>query len=131
MYKGNSRALQRAHGVGRISAATMPGDALPPPETLELPEALQEKARLQGEVARIENQLTAAKRGNWAEAQALGQRKASIQGRLSAVNARIKQLNRADDDRMWRLAVSEVCPELYDRLVERKIALSLAARGQK
>jgi len=131
MYKGNSASLQRAHGVHRVAAAPAPGDCLTDVEQMDLREALAEKARLQAEIARVENELIAAKRRGLHEAAALGQRKSSIQGRLSAVNARIKALNHSIGENLWRKAVSELCPEKFEAVIARVVELGKVARGQK
>jgi hypothetical protein len=113
MYKGAAEGLRRATGVHRIApqAGYIADDRLPELEAMSLAELVDEKVRLNHELARYETEIGVAKRGRSRELISLCHGKASIEHRLSALNDRIKILRRICIDDCWRQAVREICPD--------------------
>lgn len=122
MYKGTSASLQRAHGVRHIASqqGAMAEDYLDEPASMDMGELLDERARLLLAIARVENEMGAARRaGHRREAGVLANAKKPVEFRLSEVNDRIKLLRRIDRDRLWRLALTEICPDKVEAVTAR------------
>lgn len=114
MYKGTSQSLQRSHGVRLIAPQKgyIADDYLPDAETAPLPELVDERQRLLHELARCENEISAAKRaGHKRLSGGIGHRKASICERLGVINDRIKLLRQINRSELWRQAIAEICPD--------------------
>jgi hypothetical protein len=122
MYKGNSASLQRAHGVHLIAPqkAALAEDYLDEPASMDLGALLDERGRLMQVIARVENEMSAARRlGRSRQAKEIATAKKPIEYRLGEVNDRIKLLRRIDRDRLWREAVAELCPDMADAVSAR------------
>lgn len=132
MYKRNSQSLQRAHGVHRImsNALGMGDSIITSLDDMTLAQAVDEKSRLQFELARCENDLLAAKRAKHKrEAKEAGRRKGAIEHRIGALNDLIKQSRRQSASNQWRQAIQEVCPEKADAIEAKFCELSAGGHG--
>ncbi len=126
MYKGNSQSLQRAHGVHLIAPQkdSAGDDVLNDLAAMSQEELVAEQARLKFELARMENEISAAKRAGQVKlTHGLGHRKASIQNRLQPVTARIRLLVRMRTNDLWRQAVREICPDHAEAVEARFVEL--------
>lgn len=116
MYKGAGERLQLRHRVSRplptggyIGDVADETDILPPAAALTMEQAKAEKAQLAAEIQQAEQEITIA-RGQDRErlARAAGARKAVLQTRQAAVNARIKALNVATGGNALDQAIREI-----------------------
>lgn len=128
MYKGASQNLQHATRVDLVHPTRGfidgPGDAtdtLPDVSHLTVDQCRTEQAQLRIENVRLEQDLAVAKTlRRKREAKAIGQRKATIILRLSAVNNRIRSID--GDSELYRLrtAVRELLDdETANRIFDR------------
>lgn len=114
MYKGASQSLQRKTGVHQIAPQKgyICEDVLPEPCTLTMQQCLDERASLKGEMARVENELSAAKgRDCRRDVLAAGSRKQALDQRLGIIADRIKALRWRSGEQLYRAAIAEVCPD--------------------
>lgn len=116
MYKGahqvlvHRTAVDRPHpSRGYIDGGPDPTDVLAAASSLTMTQAKEEKSRLACEMSRLEQELAVAKVGRRYRAiAAIGQRKATIQDRLKAINARIRELNTALNGNALSAAIREI-----------------------
>lgn len=132
MYKSTSRALQHAHGVDRahpsrgyIMGDSDPLDVIADVASMPLDKARAEMAQLRVEMRTTETLLMEAKANRSKSAKdILGQRKITLQTRLSAVKRRVAELDGDSELHRLRSAVRELAgDDLADRIFERAKAM--------
>lgn len=132
MYKGAHQALVHRTAVDRphpsrgyIDGGPEPFDVLPDITSLSVDQLRSEQLQLRREVAQCEQELALAKVvGRKRDGAAVGQRKATLSTRLSAINRRIRELD--GDSELFRLrtAIRELAdPEVAELIFQRAQAL--------
>ena len=132
MYKGASQSLQRKTGVQHIAPQKgyICKDVLPEPCSLTMQQCLDERVALKGELARVENELAAAKaRSCRRDVLAAGSRKQALDQRLGIISDRMKALRWRSGEQLYRAAIEEVCPERAQAIEAKKRALESAVNG--